>query len=304
MLIRTPSTLSTTCAPSRTSRKPTRTSARPAWAPTARSTARPARAPAPGTVKNLRTPDGGLTWLVDLITLPAMNPQGTHTPPPAINCGTSGAGGTGGEGGTSGSGGGGANGGTGGSASGGASSTGRGGTGGAVAGSGGAAGASSGDTGTSVSAGGGTGGMASRSDGAGTGGVGQGGAGSGGATGTSMVATNGSSGCSCSVQQGVPGSAGGSFLLLGFLVASLVGRRRRARRPDRVSPLQAIAPNTQESIATAAIAGRELVSWRIPRASSLVAAVVRTVAESWPTGSCEGRIHAAEMQQIRGKQPI
>jgi hypothetical protein len=45
-----------------------------------------------GTAKNLRTPDGGLTWLVDLITLPAMQPQGTQTPAPAVNCaGTGGA---------------------------------------------------------------------------------------------------------------------------------------------------------------------------------------------------------------------
>ena len=58
-----------------------------------------------GTAKNLRTPNGGLTWLVDLITLPAMNPQGTQTPPPAINCGTTGSGGTTGGGGTTGSGG-------------------------------------------------------------------------------------------------------------------------------------------------------------------------------------------------------
>lgn len=62
-----------------------------------------------GTAKNLRTPDGGLTWLVDLITLPAMNPQGPQTPPPAYDCSGSGgaagsgatpvAGGTGGAGG-------------------------------------------------------------------------------------------------------------------------------------------------------------------------------------------------------------
>jgi hypothetical protein len=45
-----------------------------------------------GTAKNVRTPDGGLTWLVDLITLPAMQPQGTQTPAPAIDCGTGGAG--------------------------------------------------------------------------------------------------------------------------------------------------------------------------------------------------------------------
>lgn len=39
-----------------------------------------------GTAKNLRTPDSGLTWLVDLITLPAMQPQGTQTAAPAIDC--------------------------------------------------------------------------------------------------------------------------------------------------------------------------------------------------------------------------
>ena len=50
-----------------------------------------------GTIKNLHTPDGGLTWLADLITLPAMNPQGTQTPVPAYSCGTSGTGGTGGS---------------------------------------------------------------------------------------------------------------------------------------------------------------------------------------------------------------
>ena len=38
-----------------------------------------------GTAKNVRTPDGGLTWLVDLITLPAMNPQGTQSPPPTYS---------------------------------------------------------------------------------------------------------------------------------------------------------------------------------------------------------------------------
>ena len=57
-----------------------------------------------GTAKNLRTPDAGLTWLVDLITLPAMNPQGTQTGVPTYSCtgtgGTSGTGGAPGTGGT------------------------------------------------------------------------------------------------------------------------------------------------------------------------------------------------------------
>jgi hypothetical protein len=61
-----------------------------------------------GTAKNLRTPDGGLTWLVDLITLPAMNPQGAQTPPPTYECsgsGSSGIGGTSGAHGMAGAGG-------------------------------------------------------------------------------------------------------------------------------------------------------------------------------------------------------
>ena len=66
----------------------------------------------PATAKNLHTPDNGLTWLVDLITIPAMNPQGTQTPPPSYNCsastgtgGSTGSGGGIGTGGNSGSGG-------------------------------------------------------------------------------------------------------------------------------------------------------------------------------------------------------
>src|SRR5580692_8115933 len=64
-----------------------------------------------GTAKNVHTPDGGLTWLIDLITLPAMQPQGTQTgvPTTGTNCaetsGTSGTGGAAGTGGTTGSGG-------------------------------------------------------------------------------------------------------------------------------------------------------------------------------------------------------
>lgn len=79
----------------------------------------------PGTAKNIHTPDGGLTWLVDLITLPAMNPQGTQTPVPAYNC--SGGGGASGTGGAPGTGGRAATGGmaaTGGARTGGAPSTG------------------------------------------------------------------------------------------------------------------------------------------------------------------------------------
>jgi hypothetical protein len=40
----------------------------------------------PGKAQNLHTTDNGKTWRVDLITLPAMWPQGPQTPPPAVNC--------------------------------------------------------------------------------------------------------------------------------------------------------------------------------------------------------------------------
>jgi hypothetical protein len=43
----------------------------------------------PATAKNLHTPDNGLTWLVDVITIPAMNPQGPQTPTPAYSCSSS-----------------------------------------------------------------------------------------------------------------------------------------------------------------------------------------------------------------------
>lgn len=56
-----------------------------------------------GTARNVRTPDNGLTWLVDLITLPAMNPQGPQTAAPEVNCAASGgSSGTGGAPGTGG----------------------------------------------------------------------------------------------------------------------------------------------------------------------------------------------------------
>jgi hypothetical protein len=231
-----------------------------------------------GTIKNLHTPDNGLTWLADLITLPAMNPMGTQSPAPAYSCSTTGTGGTGGgaagasgaagtsgaagaggkagtggaagargtggaggaagrsgsgggaggsaSGGASGTGGTGSGGraggtGTGGSASGGANGSGGSGSGGAVVGSGGASGGSSG--GTSGEGGSGSGGTSSGSGGDGTGG-GTGGSGSSGTGGDSME-TNGTSGCSCGIQQSAPG-AGGSLLLLGLLVTSLVRRRR------------------------------------------------------------------------------
>jgi hypothetical protein len=211
-----------------------------------------------GTIKNLHTPDGGLTWLADLITLPAMNPMGTQTPAPAYDCGATGTGGSSGTGGATGSGGaggaagrggsggttgaggrGGSSGGAGGRASGGANGSGgaRGGRGGVAGGSGGtASGGSNGSggsgsggqttgTGGGGSGGSGTGGSASGTGGSGTGGSAAGGSGSGGAAGTSGDG-GGSSGCSCDVQR--TGAGIGGSLLLGFLLVSVARRRRRA----------------------------------------------------------------------------
>jgi MYXO-CTERM domain-containing protein len=172
-----------------------------------------------GTAKNLRTPDGGLTWLVDLITLPAMTPQGAQTPAPAYDCGASGTGGTDGSGGSSGSGGtkgsggagaAGGHGGTGGSAPGtGGTGTATGGKGGGAGGSGGHGGAggkggspSTGGTPGSGGSSGAGGASASGSGGHATGGVGSGGSpGTGGATG----GTTGGGG-----QDRTGGSSGGS----------------------------------------------------------------------------------------------
>jgi hypothetical protein len=58
-----------------------------------------------GTAKNVRTPDGGLTWLVDLITLPAMQPQGAQASVPTALPSCSGSGGTTGTAGATGTGG-------------------------------------------------------------------------------------------------------------------------------------------------------------------------------------------------------
>jgi MYXO-CTERM domain-containing protein len=127
-----------------------------------------------GTAKNVHTPDGGLTWLVDLITLPAMQPQGTQTgvPTTGTNCTSSGGGGTGG------------------------------------AGSGGtnAGGAGTGGSGTSGSAGTSAGGSA------GHGGAGNGGASVGGNTGSGGSGTAGTSAGGTLGNAGMPGSAtsGGS----------------------------------------------------------------------------------------------
>ena len=53
-----------------------------------------------GTIKNLHTPDNGLTWLADSITLPAMNPSRRPRPrPPRTTAGPAAPGGTTGTGG-------------------------------------------------------------------------------------------------------------------------------------------------------------------------------------------------------------
>jgi len=184
----------------------------------------------PGTAKNLHTPDGGLTWLVDLITLPAMQPQGTQTPAPTTNCsaggGGSGSGGAAGTGGMAGTGGTKA---TGGSSAGGSSGATAGGSSGATTG-----GSSGATTGGSVGTGG-TGGQPATSGGtANTGGhsntggaVATGGTGTGTASGGTAADGAGSdSSCGCRIP-GEPGARagfGGATALLGL---SLLGMRRR-----------------------------------------------------------------------------
>jgi lysophospholipase L1-like esterase len=201
-----------------------------------------------GTVKNLRTPDGGLTWLVDLITLPAMQPQGTQTPAPEVNCGTGGTGGAGGKGGA---------GGTGGvaGASGAGGHAGHGGTGGSggAAGESGATGGSAGGGGHAGKGGngggaggpGGSGGTAGASSGGASGGGGSGGSGesTGTPSGTDNGTPNGSSGCSCSTQRNTPGDAG-SLLLLCFLIGFLLRRRPGSSlRVGLFSVLVALGPS-------------------------------------------------------------
>jgi MYXO-CTERM domain-containing protein len=195
-----------------------------------------------GTIKNLHTPDNGLTWLADLITLPAMNPSGTQTPAPAYSCGTTGTGGSSGTAGSAGNSGKAGNSGSGGTAGtagkGGSSGTGGNvvGTGGNVVGTGGSigTGGSVGSVGTGGSVGTtGTGGDNQGSGGSGTGAGGTpGGTGTGGATGTgetggSTGTTDGSSGCSCVVGSRSPGGGMSALLLFGAL--ALVARRRRNR---------------------------------------------------------------------------
>ena len=161
----------------------------------------------PGTAKNLRTPDAGLTWLVDLITLPAMNPQGTQTPPPAIQCGSAGAGGTSGAGGAA------ATGGAAGSAGRGSGAGGAAATGGSSATGGGAAGGHA--TGGHATGGGATGG-APGSAGA-----------SGAASGGTAFAGNSAAGGSSVAGLGAGGSSGALGASGSSPGGALLARRRR-----------------------------------------------------------------------------
>jgi MYXO-CTERM domain-containing protein len=222
-----------------------------------------------GTAKNIHTPDNGKTWLVDLITLPAMNPQGTQASVPAYNCetdagvgGSGGSGGTGGSAGTGGIGGSGGSGGKGGSAGSGGSAGvggsagaggegGSGGSAGATGGSGGSAG--SGETDGSVGTAGaaGAGGSAGSAGSGGTGGsIGTAGAagagGSGGSAGASTTPDSGgahdgdggvnsdtsgqSGGCGCRTA-GSRELPGGA--LLGLAAVGVFGAFRGRRRGTR-----------------------------------------------------------------------
>lgn len=200
----------------------------------------------PGTAKNLRTPDGGLTWLVDLITLPAMNPQGPQTPPPTIDCASTGSGGAGGAAGNGGTGGKGGSAGGGAPTTGGASGTG--GTPNSAGGSSGTAGSvgSGGVVGTGGSSAGGStsgisgtpgipgsGGAAASAGGqlgttGGTSVTGAAGATTGGASGQSGLGDNGSAddgSCSCSV----PGQGRGARGLLAVVALGVVLTLSRRR---------------------------------------------------------------------------
>ena len=166
-----------------------------------------------GTAKNIHTPDKGLTWLVDLITLPAMSPQGTQTPPPTVDCTTDGGTGSGGSssgsgsssgassGGSSSGGKGGSSSGSGGGSSGASSgSTSSGGRGGSSGGSGSSSGASSG------SASSGSGGNSS----SGSSGSASGSASSSGSGSTSSGGASSGSGSSGTASGGAGNSTGGA----------------------------------------------------------------------------------------------
>lgn len=187
-----------------------------------------------GTAKNVRTPDGGLTWLVDLITLPAMQPQGTQTPAPAFNCATSGASDAGGASTDSGSSG---------SASSASTSARSGSSTGSTSGAstsssaGGATSASTGGTSSSATGSGSTGSGATSALSSGASSNGSGGASSGssvsssGGSGPDFAASGAPSGCGCALVGSKAGTnAGLSAIALGLTATRMRRRRRLGRR--------------------------------------------------------------------------
>ncbi|HSY22683.1 MAG TPA: hypothetical protein VK841_11240 [Polyangiaceae bacterium] len=197
-----------------------------------------------GTAKNVRTPDEGLTWLVDLVTLPAMQPQGTQTAAPAFDCATEEASDAGeandasGASGLSGSSGGGGHGDAGpvadgGHANGDASATGAGsgdGTGGAGSGGSGASGGSTGGE-SGSGTGNGSGGASSRGSDAsasGANGAATGSSAPGSGSASTDAAANGSAagGCGCALVGAEPETHAGLSALSLVLAAMLVRRRR------------------------------------------------------------------------------
>jgi MYXO-CTERM domain-containing protein len=178
----------------------------------------------PATAKNLHTPDNGLTWLVDLITIPAMYPQGTQTATPTYSCSSTvdaGADGSGGSGGT------GDAGGSGGTNAGGAGDSG--GTGGAGSSGGSEGVGDSGASGGSAGAGG-SGGTSAGGAGGSGGTVGAGGSGGAGSDGGANGLDKGSpSGCGCRTAGNFTGR-GGYPALIGIVGFAVVAGRRRSRR--------------------------------------------------------------------------
>jgi MYXO-CTERM domain-containing protein len=177
-----------------------------------------------GTAKNLHTPDNGKTWLVDLITLPAMNPQGPQTPPPAIDCTT--GGGTSSSSSSSSSSGSSSASSTSSSSSGSSSASSSSSSSGHTSSSSGGVTSSSSSGGTSSSSSGTTSSTSSATSSA-SGATSSGSPGSGGAGGGGGNDAGERSGCSCRVPSGRGPAAGSAMLALGLL--GIVRRRRRRR---------------------------------------------------------------------------
>jgi MYXO-CTERM domain-containing protein len=194
-----------------------------------------------GTAKNVHTPDGGLTWLIDLITLPAMQPQGPQTGVPTTGTNCSASGGGSGAGGMPGSGGmpgtGGTNTAGGASAAGGNSGAAMGGNVGTGGNAGQTAIGGSANTGGHSSTGG-AGGAGTVSGGASAVGGSSASAGNAATGGTPATAGGGNNsdnagGCSCRVagERRARAGWGGALSLLGLTVLGLRRRRRGPAQP-------------------------------------------------------------------------